>query len=123
MTTEAHTADERLPQLPIPDLIDWLLSERSAPGASPSPPTVNLMEALPILYLRPDFRAAVASLTRAFAEILARDEQAAAMFNEISGGVIAPQGGSGQQERIAPIVIYGLCVAGGAAVGWLSDQF
>lgn len=74
-------------------------------------------EALEVLYLRPDVRAAVISNSRAFADMLSQNEKAARAFSELIGGL---EPGT---DRFAPLLIWGV-VAGaaalGAAVGWAS---
>jgi hypothetical protein len=73
-------------------------------------------EALEVLYLRPDVRAAVIANSRLFSDLLSRDEKAAQVFNELCGG-LQPT------ERLVPLAIAAILVgsaAAGAAIGWLS---
>lgn len=79
----------------------------------------NLNEVVEIVYLRPDVRAAVGTLTQSFIELLSRNEKAAQQFNEVIGGLPTP---GSQSERIAPAVIYGLAILAGAAVGYFSRK-
>jgi hypothetical protein len=72
-------------------------------------------DVLEALYYRPDVRAAIASNSQAFVELLSHDEQAARVFNELTGG-------TGGTERVAPLLIYGLAVAAGAAAGYFSRK-
>lgn len=81
--------------------------------------TTNITELLESLYMRPDVRAAIISNSRAFAELLSRDEQANTVFNELIGEMNLEV----PAERLVPLVVgailFGSVVAG-AIVGWLS---
>jgi hypothetical protein len=75
--------------------------------------TTSTVELLDSLYLRPDVRLAAISNSRAFAELLSRDDEATRVFGELVGELDAVRG---DNERFAPLVIWAV-VAGAAALG------
>jgi hypothetical protein len=99
---------------PLPWPFPWPwpeeLTERSNQGEG------NLQQVVEMVYLRPDVRAAVTTLTPSFAELLSRNEKAARQFDELVGGLPTGPG----TERIVPLLAYGLVILAGAAVGYLS---
>ena len=82
----------------------------------------GLADVLPAVYYRPDIRAAIASNSQAFAELLSHDDQATQAFNQLTGGVSAPGDGS---DRLVPLAIGAIllgCAAAGVVVGLLSRK-
>jgi hypothetical protein len=80
----------------------------------------NIKDVVETVYLRPDVRTAVTSLTQSFTELLSRNETAARQFNELVGGATAPPAPG--SERIAPLLAYGLIVLAGGVLGYLSRK-
>jgi hypothetical protein len=103
-----------LPPYPFPGP-----AERSGPG-SDGEVGGDIVEVLDSLYQRPDVRAVLPALSRAFLEMLSRDDEAALAFNEIVGGIPAQEDGG---ERYAILVVAAVvvgCAAVGGGLGYLS---
>jgi hypothetical protein len=82
-----------------------------------------LLEVIESVYYRPDIRDAVASQSRAFAEVLGRDPQAVQVLNEITGGTSSSDA---QTERFGPLagvaIVVAASLAAGAATGYLVNR-
>jgi hypothetical protein len=78
----------------------------SGSATSSSPPFDGALpaDALEALYYRPDVRAAIASNSQAFAELLSRDEQAAQAFNQLTGGIARSATGT-ERDLILPFPV------------------
>ena len=72
------------------------------------------------VYQRPDVRAVMPALSRAFLEMLSRDDEAALAFNEIVGGLPAQEeGGERYAILVVAAVVVGCAVVGGG-MGYMS---
>lgn len=70
--------------------------------------------------MRPDIRQAIISNSQALMELLSDDEHASKNFNILIGKL---NSGQATEERLAPLIIAGICVGAaalGGAVGWWS---
>ena len=96
------------------------MAGRTAAAALLDAPLLDVIESV---YYRPDVRDAVASQSRALAELLGRDPQAVDVLNEITGGMPKPDA---QSERLGPLagvaILVATSMAAGAAAGYLINR-
>lgn len=96
----------QVPAIPVPTF--------AATSAAPFD-GASLVDVLSALYYRPDVHAAIVSNSRAFAQLLSRDDQATQALNQLIGGDTG-----GGTDKIAPLILAGIlaiCAAAGVGVG------
>jgi len=92
-------------------------SNQGTPGTTVPASPVLPLDILDVLYQRPDIRAAVKVLTPDLTRLLGDDKDAASVLNDLTGGLLA-----GQDERILPLIILGVCLAAGLGLGIASRK-
>ena len=78
-------------------------------------PPADVIEAL---YYRPDIRAAIVANSRAFVELLSRDEQASRVYSQLTAGIRGPTEDAERYGVAIAVLVGGLLI--GAALGWAS---
>jgi hypothetical protein len=96
-------------------------------GATPLLDGASLADVLDEIYYRPDIRAAIVANTRAFAQLLSRDDVAMQVFNQLTSGPAGSPGTTAMDTTQKPIgaavgvvLLVGACFVAGGIVGYLS---